>query len=807
MTISAHNFSLAATLRYAFFALMAACLSACGGDGDEEFAVTVQALEITPSPASVDIGGTTQLVARLVFSNGQKVDVSDAVWASQDTAVVTVDSPSGLVNAAANDFASATVTASHSGFTAQVTVNVGACGEANPPINSLELTPSGSATTTSGELIDFTATATYCTGGTVSFDRTNEVTWTSSDPSVLDIGSDGRAAARSAGSVVISAAFDGATETVDVTVAPAAVEVVQVTPTSPEVIEGFTAQLKARAIRSDNTQEDVTAQAVWTSADPLVASVDATGLVTGVNGNGSSQSVVITATFDDNGNSVAGSRSIEVIFATLDSIEILSEGSDPGDPLAKGLSRQYSAFGTFTDNGTPARTFGQDISDRVTWTSNCTNSLTIGSADGLASALEASAAPVCAGGQVTISVAGNGTAVTQDQTVIVTDAVLIDGTLEVVPDTAAIAKGETQQFMARGDFSDGTMNSDLTANVQWSATGTDSGGNAVASIDAAGLATGLNQGASSIAALYTGATQSGNSEPAATAALQVGGRVLVSIAVASNDDDDSVPSGVTVSYTATGTYSDNTQENITTQVIWSSDDPSIADIDSGTGVATTDTVGTATIKAAQGSIDSTIDLDVTAAELVGVAITPASASVARGDTLQLTATASYTDGSTQDVTTDANANWSTDDNATASVGNAPSTKGKVTGKLESAAGTSVTISVSVTIGGITESGTSSITVTPPRVISLLVEFVDGDDGTLTVSETASLKVTAFYADGSDEDVTTDADTTYRSSNDGVASVDGNGVITGVSQGSARVDVEFSSGGTSKAKFVDITVTP
>ena len=97
---------------------------------------------------------------------------------------------------------------------------------------------------------------------------------------------------------------------------------------------------------------------------------------------------------------------------------------------------------------------------------------------------------------------------------------------------------------------------------------------------------------------------------AATAQAQT----LVSISV--TPATASVPSGLTQQFTATGTYSNGTFQNITGSVTWSSSSTTVASITSG-GLATGLALGTATIKATSGSISNSATITVTASGLVG----------------------------------------------------------------------------------------------------------------------------------------------------------------------------------------------
>jgi len=123
---------------------------------------------------------------------------------------------------------------------------------------------------------------------------------------------------------------------------------------------------------------------------------------------------------------------------------------------------------------------------------------------------------------------------------------------------------------------------------------------------------------------------------------------LQSIAV--SPASPSIAAGGTQQFTATGTYSDNSTKNITTSVTWKSSNAVFATIGATTGLATGVAAGTTQITATQGSIVSPNDpLTVTASTvtLQSIAVTPASPTVGIGNTVQFTATGTYSDNSTK----------------------------------------------------------------------------------------------------------------------------------------------------------------
>src|SRR5207302_92650 len=86
------------------------------------------------------------------------------------------------------------------------------------------------------------------------------------------------------------------------------------------------------------------------------------------------------------------------------------------------------------------------------------------------------------------------------------------------------------------------------------------------------------------------------------------------------------------------------------------------------GLATSGGQGSATITATSGPVTGSTTLTVTSAALVSLAITPATPSIALGTTQQFTATGTFTDGGSQDLTSAAA--WSSDTVATATINNA-----------------------------------------------------------------------------------------------------------------------------------------
>lgn len=153
------------------------------------------------------------------------------------------------------------------------------------PVISLIIVPDTS-TLDVGETQTYNVIGVYASGKTK--DITESTEFTSSDTDVATI-TGNEATAVSGGSTTIMGDYNGVTATSSLTVNPEpAIDSVTVTPPDASILVGATQQLAATVVAEGGASEDVT----WTSADEALATVDNTGLVTGVGAG----TVVITAT-------------------------------------------------------------------------------------------------------------------------------------------------------------------------------------------------------------------------------------------------------------------------------------------------------------------------------------------------------------------------------------------------------------------------------------------------------------------------------------------------------------------------------
>lgn len=134
-----------------------------------------------------------------------------------------------------------------------------------------------------------------------------------------------------------------------------------------------------------------------------------------------------------------------------------------------------------------------------------------------------------------------------------------------------------------------------------------------------------------------------------------------------------LPNGTVIGLQAVGIFADGSVGAPPAAVKWQSSNPAVVSVDTNSGVATALSKGTATITASSSLVSATMSVTASAAGLApagapALVISPSSiAALADGQTVQLTATAKYLDGTQQDVT--AIARWSSSSTTSAIVGN------------------------------------------------------------------------------------------------------------------------------------------
>ena len=264
-------------------------------DAAREVAVTsVVAVTIEPATLRLETQTTGMLAATAFDAEGGVVLGSTFSWASSDAAIVEV-TPDGVV--IGREIGTATVTATTEGVTGTADVIV-----TGPPIDRVVVAPT-SRIMAVGEAITMSVTLFDARNAPIEDPR--DVAFSTSDESIVSVDAGGLVTAVSGGAATVTTTVEGIEATSAFTVTAEPIDRVDVVPQSLRLIRGDTAQLVGAAFSGDTEETSVPLQ--WSSSDPTVATVDATGLVTSLDEGttyvtataaGVSGSVEVTVTFD-----------------------------------------------------------------------------------------------------------------------------------------------------------------------------------------------------------------------------------------------------------------------------------------------------------------------------------------------------------------------------------------------------------------------------------------------------------------------------------------------------------------------------
>jgi trimeric autotransporter adhesin len=191
---------------------------------------------------------------------------------------------------------------------------------------------------------------------------------------------------------------------------------------------------------------------------------------------------------------------------------------------------------------------------------------------------------------------------------------------------------------------------------------------AVATITGSGLLTAVGPGQADVFATVDG-LRSGNTIRVSVLGDQVS-PTLTSISLVA--DDNALFEGDMAIFTATGTYSDSSTQDLTSSVTFNSSSPASGLAPDGTGSFTALVAGTTDITASQDGVASnTVTVTVTTPPtLVSISVSPSNPSIEAGGTVTFQATATFSDSSTSNITS--TVTWGS---TNPSVGAAPGSNG------------------------------------------------------------------------------------------------------------------------------------
>ena len=719
------------------------------GNGVSSSPVTVTVTQppvtrITVSPSSaqqMNVSDTRTFTGTAVTAGGSERDDVTFTWSSSDDTVVSINA-SGL--ATAIGAGTATITAATGGVTSSpVTITVSepppmvASVTVSPPMVSIEV----------GESQQFEATALTSDGTTVP-DVT--FTWTSSDTTVATIDTAGLAWGLSAGSVAITASVGAISNTamLMVSVPPPVVSSVTVSPPMASIETGKTQQFEAMALTSEGMAIPGVVVS-WTSSDMMVATIDGSGLATGV-GAGEAE---ITATVDD----VSGMAMLMV--------------AEP-PPVVSTISLTPSAMtvlvgGMFQLSATALTSEGMEVPDvTFSWMSDD---------NGVASVDDTGMVTAIAAGTAMITASADGVT-SMPATVIVEELPPEVASVTVDVPTAMLVIGETLQLMAVAQTSEGLMIGGLV--FEWSSDDLE-----VATVDMTGLVTAVGAGTANITATVDGVSSDPVmvlvSEPPPVVNTVTVGPVGAEMAT--------VEIGMSIQLSAAALTSDDVMipdETFT----WSSSDEFVATV-TQTGLATGVGAGEATISATADSVTGMVTLTVTEPPKVvdRVEVSPSSPSIDEGDTQQFTAVAYTAD---DEEIESVGFTWESSDTSVATI----DSNGLATGVRAGSSPTQVTITALVD----DKEDTATLTVEP--VISSIT--VRPSSATINEGSTRQFRATAYT---SYNVAIQNVSFSWSSSNPSAATVSSSGLARGVSAGTTTIRAR--EGGRTGSATLTVTEPP
>jgi trimeric autotransporter adhesin len=438
--------------------------------GNTQLTVNVanlSSIAIQPGDTTIAEATTVQFSAVGTFSDGSTRNITNQVtWSSSNTAVATI------LNSTATGVSSgdSTIMATLNSVSDSVTLTV-----SNATIQSISVTPSNSSIA-AGTQLAFTATGVFSDSSTQNI--TNNVTWSSSNTAFAKVsntaGSNGIVTAVSTGSVTIKATFGSKSGSAPLTINSATLTSISLTPTTFLLAPASTKQYDAVGNYSDGSTYLLNVEADWNSSSTTVATVTSYGLVTGQSAGTAS----ITASM---GSITSNSANLIVSSSPLVSLAVM-----PGTAsVPETIETPFTAIGTFGNGST------QDLTESVQWTAAPASVATIsnvGGSIGVATGVSVGNATITA-----IFAAQVGTA-----SLSVTNATLTS--IAITPANPHISSGDTEQFVATGNFSDGSTQN-ISDQVTWTSSNV-----GVAVINATGLATSAGTGTTTIKAALNGVT-------------------------------------------------------------------------------------------------------------------------------------------------------------------------------------------------------------------------------------------------------------------------------------------------------------
>lgn len=709
------------------------------GDGDtwlvRTSSASISSITVTPGDTSVSAGYSVPYRALVKYSNGSSADVTDfASWSVFPEIGTWQATPGLLRTTTAGD---AGVTAGFSGlWSAPATLHV-----EPPALLQLWIAPH-SASIVDGLTRQFDAYGRYSTDDTLRV--TASASWSVADSTIARLTAPGLVRGENSGSTMLFASLSGqSAPPASVNVTPPQLVSIAISPADTSVALGYTAQLHAWGLYTDSSRTDLRSVVTWQANPTGILDIDADGRVRTL----AVGQADITATY---GAITSAPARFVVLPPALVSITIA-----PADTsVALGYGAQLRATGTYSNNS------NSNITSSVLWSSSppgivaiASNGYTTTLAQGVA-VIQASLGPI--------------TSPATSFTVL--PPVLLQ--VAVTPPDTTVALGLPGRVRATGTYSNNAK-SNLTQVATWMTAPP-----GIVSVDTSGSVTTLAPGSASITASYSGKTS-----PPANFNVVIVVPALDSLTV--EPCPVNVPPGVRRRLTARGHYDDGSTADLTTHVIWSTGDASVAVVDSAGWLTAVQSGSTSVTAFLEGTASPSCSVLVDASVLTELTIVPADTTLRLGDTADYRAVGAVGEDA-YDMTS--LVTWTSTDTLVASIA--------ATG-IASTHGVG-SVSIFAAFGPVL-APPATLVVDPPAVVA--VEVLPASS-TVRLGRTKLMTARARFSNSALVDVTSTA--AWISNSPSIVYMDAAGVGTGLSLGTASLSATYA-GVTSSAAA--LTVLP
>jgi hypothetical protein len=367
-------------------------------------------------------------------------------------------------------------------------------------------------------------------------------------------------------------------------------------------------------------------------------------------------------------------------------------------------------------------------------------------------------------GEALISASSNG--VSNNGILNVSSATI--SSIAVTPANATVGYGNQQQFTATATFSDSSTQ-DVTNLASWTSYPpfiTSNSGLAIGE----GLYAGQSTGTNSISATFAGASSN-------TANLTVNLSNLVSIAI--SPANPSLANRTAITFAVIGTFSDGSTRDVTSLAEnWSLTDTSIASMNSAGNTVTAKAAGSTSVGVSVDTLNASTTLNVTSAQLQSLALLPVNATIAPGTSVDFTAIGTFSDTTTQVLTS--GITWSSSNPAAAST----TTRGDATGVGQGT--TTITATSSSQLGSI--QGSTPLNVTAATLSSVTVIPATAEIAPAGIFNFAA---TGNFSDGSTQDITTLAGWSSNVLTVATFATASSSAVTGQGIGQTTITAKFS----------------